>query len=140
MGIVGALRLIDLGNRYGILARHGADGLVVGRKIGREREVAAAVRLAAGGFRLGIFAFRVERERGSIDGLILIQNGPGDIGRAMAARAAGDVIKKVLTDDVGSRAELEQRLQEMQQRGQRNAVLYVGGVNDARWVTIPLRL
>jgi malic enzyme len=52
----------------------------------------------------------------------------------------GDVIKKVLMDDVGSRAELEQRLQEMQQRGQRNAVLYVGGVNDARWVTIPLRL
>jgi hypothetical protein len=41
---------------------------------------------------------------------------------------------------VGSKAELEQRLQEMQQRGQRNAVLYVGGVNDARWVTIPLRL
>ena len=52
----------------------------------------------------------------------------------------GDVIKKVLMDDVYSRAELEQRLQEMQQRGQRNAALYVGGVNDARWLTIALRL
>ena len=59
---------------------------------------------------------------------------------SQAGLRRGDVIKKVLMDDVGSRAELEQRLQEMQQRGQRNAVLYVGGVNDARWVTIPLRL
>jgi serine protease Do len=59
---------------------------------------------------------------------------------SQAGLRRGDVIKKVLTDDVGSRAELEQRLQEMQQRGQRNAVLYVGGLNDARWVTIPLRL
>jgi serine protease Do len=59
---------------------------------------------------------------------------------SQAGLRRGDVIKKVLTDDVGSRAELEQRLQQMQQRGQRNAVLYVGGVNDARWVTIPLRL
>ena len=52
----------------------------------------------------------------------------------------GDVIKKVLMDDVHSRAELEQRLQKMQQRGQRNAALYVGGVNNARWLTIALRL
>src|SRR3954452_23530117 len=59
---------------------------------------------------------------------------------SQAGLRRGEVIKKVLTDDVGSRAELEQRLQDMQQRGQRNAVLYVGGVNDARWVTIPLRL
>jgi serine protease Do len=59
---------------------------------------------------------------------------------SQAGLRRGDVIKKVLMDDVRSRAELEQRLQEMQQRGQRNAVLYVGGVNDARWVTIPLRL
>jgi serine protease Do len=59
---------------------------------------------------------------------------------SQAGLRRGDVIKKVLMDDVGSRAELEQRLQEMQQRGQRNAVLYVGGVNDARWLTIPLRL
>ena len=58
---------------------------------------------------------------------------------SQAGLRRGDVIKKVLMDDVGSRAELEQRLQEMHQRGQRNAVLYVGGVNDARWVTIPLR-
>jgi len=59
---------------------------------------------------------------------------------SQAGLRRGDLIKKVLMDDVGSRAELEQRLQEMHQRGQRNAVLYVGGVNDARWVTIPLRL
>ena len=58
---------------------------------------------------------------------------------SQAGLRRGDLIKKVLMDDVGSRAELEQRLQEMHQRGQRNAVLYVGGVNDARWVT-PLRL
>jgi serine protease Do len=59
---------------------------------------------------------------------------------SQAGLRRGDLIKKVLMDDVGSRAELEQRLQEMHQRGQRNAFLYVGGVNDARWVTIPLRL
>ena len=59
---------------------------------------------------------------------------------SQAGLRRGDVIKKVLMDDVHSRAELEQRLQQMQQRGQRNAVLYVGGVNDARWLTIPLRL
>ena len=52
----------------------------------------------------------------------------------------GDVIKKVQMADVRSRAELEQRLKEVLQRGQRNAVLLVGGVDDARWVTIPLRL
>jgi len=59
---------------------------------------------------------------------------------SQAGLRRGDVIKKVLMEDVHSRAELEQRLQEMQQRGQRNAVLYVGGVDDARWLTIPLRL
>jgi serine protease Do len=59
---------------------------------------------------------------------------------SQAGLRRGDVIKKVLMDDVHSRAELEQRLQEMQRRGQSNAVLYVGGVNDARWLTIPLRL
>jgi serine protease Do len=59
---------------------------------------------------------------------------------SQAGLRRGDVIKKVLMDDVHSRAELEQLLQEMQRRGQSNAVLYVGGVNDARWLTIPLRL
>jgi serine protease Do len=59
---------------------------------------------------------------------------------SQAGLRRGDVIKKVLMEDVHSRAELEQRLQDMQQRGQRNAVLYVGGVDDARWLTIPLRL
>lgn len=49
---------------------------------------------------------------------------------SQAGLRRGDVIKKVLMDDVGTRAELEQRLQEMQQRGQRHAVLYVGGVNE----------
>src|SRR3954451_12015508 len=52
----------------------------------------------------------------------------------------GDVIKKVQMEDVRSRTELEQRLQQLQQQGQRNALLYVGGVDDARWLTIPLRL
>jgi serine protease Do len=52
----------------------------------------------------------------------------------------GDVIKKVQMEDVSSRAELEQRLQDAQHQGQRNALLYVGGVDDARWLAIPLRL
>jgi serine protease Do len=59
---------------------------------------------------------------------------------SQAGLRRGDVIKKVQMDDVGSRAELEQRLKEAVQRGQRNVLLYAGGVSDARWVTVPLRL
>jgi serine protease Do len=59
---------------------------------------------------------------------------------SQAGLRRGDIIKKVQMDDVGSRAELAQRLKEAQQRGQRNVLLYVGGVGDARWVTVPMLL
>jgi serine protease Do len=52
----------------------------------------------------------------------------------------GDVILKVQMDDVSSRADLARRLKEVSDRGQRDVLLFVGGANEARWLTVPLRL
>jgi hypothetical protein len=44
-------------------------------------------------------------------------------------------------EDVHSRAEVETRLMDLCNRGQRNALLFVKGANGTtRWVTLPLRL
>jgi serine protease Do len=53
----------------------------------------------------------------------------------------GDVVLTVQMEDVHSRADIESRLMDLCNRGQRNALLFVKGANGtARWVTLPLRL
>jgi serine protease Do len=53
----------------------------------------------------------------------------------------GDVVLTVQMEDVHSRADIETRLMDLCNRGQRNALLFVKGANGtARWVTLPLRL
>jgi serine protease Do len=61
-----------------------------------------------------------------------------------AASAAGirpgDLVQKVQDDDVRSRAEMQARLKEVSAKGLRNAALLIGMGQNARWVTLPLRL
>jgi serine protease Do len=53
----------------------------------------------------------------------------------------GDVVLTLQMEDVRSRAEFEDRLTHLCDRGQRNALLFVKGANGtARWITLPLRL
>src|SRR5205814_7112511 len=53
---------------------------------------------------------------------------------------AGDLVLTVQMEDVRSRADVEGRLMDLCNRGQRNVLLFVKGVNRTTWVTLPLRL
>jgi C-terminal processing protease CtpA/Prc len=53
----------------------------------------------------------------------------------------GDVILKVHLEDVHSVEELEKKLLDRCNKGQRNALLYAKSSNGTpRWLTLPLRL
>ena len=52
----------------------------------------------------------------------------------------GDLIQKVQGSDVRSRGEMQARLKEVSEKGQRNAILLIGVGENSRWVTLPLRL
>ena len=52
----------------------------------------------------------------------------------------GDLIQKVQGSDVRSRGEMQARLKELSEKGQRNAILLIGVGENSRWVTLPLRL
>ncbi|GAC1332370.1 MAG: DegQ family serine endoprotease [Beijerinckiaceae bacterium] len=53
----------------------------------------------------------------------------------------GDVVLKVQLEDVHSKADFEQRLKELTDKGQRNALIFAKtAAGVARWTTLPLRL
>jgi serine protease Do len=64
-----------------------------------------------------------------------------DTAASGAKLKAGDLVLTVQMEDVQSRADVESRLMDLCNRGQRNALLFVKGANGTtRWVTLPLRL
>ncbi|HZY11691.1 MAG TPA: PDZ domain-containing protein [Beijerinckiaceae bacterium] len=64
-----------------------------------------------------------------------------DTAASGAKLKAGDLVLTVQMEDVRSRADVESRLMDLCNRGQRNVLLFVKGVNrTTRWVTLPLRL
>jgi serine protease Do len=63
-----------------------------------------------------------------------------DTAASGAKLKAGDVVLTVQMEEVHSRVELEQRLMELCNQGQRNALIFARGASGTRWLTLPLRL